>query len=144
VRAAAIRGLAAIRADMNTILAAAKTESQDDEIRRAAMEALVTLKTKPGLAAIIEITKPGNLSRTRADAIGHVARLAELDPEAAFEAVAACVNDREQRARLAAGQALVAIKNPRGVEVLTKRLAKVTDASERRMVEGWLAALNAK
>lgn len=144
VKAAAVRGLAAIRADMNTILAATRTESQDDEIRRAAMDALVTLKTKAGLAAVIDITKPGNLSRTRADAIANVVRLAELDPDAAFEAVAACINDREQRARLAAGQGLVDLKNPKGIDALNKRLLKVADASERRLIEGWLAGLAAK
>jgi aminopeptidase N len=141
VRGAAIKGLAAIRTDMDTIVAATKIDSQDDEIRRAAMEALASLNTKASLGPVIEITKPGNLSRTRADAIGHVVKLASHDREAAFAAVAACLNDREQRARLAAGQALADLKDPRGVELLTKRLAKVDNATERRMIEGWIAAL---
>jgi aminopeptidase N len=141
VRAAAIRGLAAIRADLDTIVAAAKVDSQDDEIRRAAMQALVSLDVAAGLREVIEVTKPGNLSRTRADAIGHVVKLASHDREAAFEAVSACLDDREQRARLAAGQALADLKDPRGVALLTTRLAKVREASERRMIERWIASL---
>jgi aminopeptidase N len=144
VRAAAIRGLATIKADLDTIVAATKVESQDDEIRRAAMQALVSLNVPAGLRAVIDVTKPGNLSRSRAEAIGHVVKLAEHDREAAFEAVAACVNDREQRARLAAGQALADLKDPRGVDLLTKRLDKAKNATERRAIEGWITAIGTK
>jgi aminopeptidase N len=144
VRAAAIRGLATIKADLDTIVAATKVESQDDEIRRSAMRALVSLNAPAGLRAVIDVTKPGNLSRTRAEAIGHVVILAEHDREAAFEAVAACVNDREQRARLAAGQALADLKDLRGVDLLTKRLGKAKNATERRAIESWITAIGIK
>jgi hypothetical protein len=144
VRAAAIRGLATIKADLDTIVAATKVESQDDEIRRSAMRALVSLNAPAGLRAVIDVTKLGNLSRTRAEAIGHVVILAEHDREAAFEAVAACVNDREQRARLAAGQALADLKDLRGVDLLTKRLGKAKNATERRAIESWITAIGIK
>jgi hypothetical protein len=45
------------------------------------------------------MTRPGVLTRTRADALGRLAGLAHHDKDAALEAAAACVNEREQRPR---------------------------------------------
>lgn len=146
VRSAAIRSLGKIGAavEFDRILEASRTDSQDDTLRLAALDALVALDRPASLSAVIECTKPGHLSRTRAVAIGHLASLAKHDIERAIIAAAACLDDRENRSRRAAGEALVNIGDQRAIPALEKRAISAKDPAEREQAAVWLEQLKAK
>jgi aminopeptidase N len=145
VRAAAIRGFGTMgaRAAMGPIRSAAGTDSQDDDLRNAAIDALITLDGKDGFEIIVSLTKEGVLSRTRPNAIAGVVKLAHHDKDKAFNLIAPLLADRESRARKAAGQALVDLADPRGIPALQSRLKDVRDPDEVRQLRAWLAALSA-
>lgn len=142
-RAAALEGLGR-RGDeshLPTLLAGLEARSQHDQVRIGAIRGLALLKKKEGLASIIPFTRPGTLNRVRPDAIGAVADLAELDKEAAYDAIAPLLFDREARARTAAGQALVEIKDKRGLAEIERFIETTRHAEERERAEGWRASL---
>jgi len=149
VRAAAIKGLGTLKAagQMPVVMAALKAESQHDQVRQAALEALAEMDQAAGLDAAIAHTGPGVFSRTRPVAVKTVATLAKHDPDRAYEAIAALLNDREDRTARSAGEALVVLKDPRGVA----RLEAFVSAERTRGYEGmasagerWLKSLREK
>ncbi len=145
VRAAAIRGLGAMNAGgaIELLMRTSRAESQDDAVRIASIDALVALNRKSCLAIVGELTKPGRLSRTRAAAIRAVASLAAHDPDLAFELVSANLADREWRSRQAAGESLVQLKDPRGVDALSLRRKDVADPYEQALIDRWTSDLRA-
>jgi len=143
VQAAAIRGLARLRAEAAwpAIVRALNTDSQDDRLRQAALESLPKLGRAEGLGLAIDRVTPGNLSRTRPIAIQAVVDLASHDADAAFQAIAPLLADREVRTRDAAGEALAKLKDPRGVAVLEAFIAESRDRRLREKARGWLEDL---
>jgi aminopeptidase N len=145
VRAAAIRGLGAMNAGgaIELLMRTSRTESQDDAIRLASIDALVALNRKSCLAVVGELTKPGRLSRTRAAAIRAVASLAQHDRDLAFELVSGNLADREWRSRQAAGESLVQLKDPRGLDALALRRKEIADPYEQALIDRWASDLKA-
>ena len=145
VRAAAIRALGKMGAgaEMAIIIEASNTESQDDTLRLAALDALVALDRPASLAAAIDASKPGRLSRTRATALGHIATLAKHDIDRAMAACIASLSDRENRSRRAAGDALVAIGDARAIPALERRAVSAKDPAERAQAAIWIEKLKA-
>ncbi len=123
------------------LLAGLEARSQHDQVRIGAIRGLALHKKKEGLTAIIPYTKAGSLSRVRPEAIGAVADLAELDKVAAYDAIAPLLFDREARARTSAGQALVDIKDKRGLAEIDRFIETTRHAEDRERAEGWRAAL---
>ncbi len=146
VQQAVLRGFAAMNAGaaMPLIVEAAHTESQDDGLRQAALDAVVTLDRREGLLLAVEMTKPGRMSRTRPAAVAAVVKLARHDMVLAINTVGAMIDDREQRARQAAGQGLVDLGDARGLDILAKRAKSARDPYEQRQAKQWFDALNAK
>jgi len=144
VRAAAIRALGKMSAGAETdrIVEASNTESQDDTLRLAALDALAALDRPASLAAAIDATKPGRLSRTRATALGIVAALAKHDVDRAMAACIARLDDRENRSRRAAGDALVTIGDPRAIPALERRALSAKDPAERTQAAIWIERLS--
>jgi len=81
VRASALRSIAAIKAPsaFETLEAAVKTESPDDTLRNAALEALGPLGDDRAVPSLIEWSAPGKPFETRQVAMGAVARLDKKD-----------------------------------------------------------------
>ncbi|MEK6700795.1 MAG: M1 family aminopeptidase [Planctomycetota bacterium] len=146
VQQAILRGFAAMNAGaaMPLIVEAAHTDSQDDALRQAALDAVVTLDRREGLLLAVELTKPGQLSRTRPAAVGAVVKLARHDMALAINVVGSMIDDREQRSRQAAGQGLVDLGDPRGLEILAKRAKVARDPYEQNQAKQWFDALTAK
>jgi HEAT repeat protein len=146
VRAAMLRALGRIGGDEHreVVPASLAIDSQDDAIRQAALDALASLNDPAGLPLAIEYTHPRVNSRTRVTAINTVVKLAHHDPNAAFDAVAPLLRDRQRRAFLAAGQGLVDLGDGRGLEHLRSLRSEVVDPETIWSLEGWIAALEAK
>lgn len=132
-RAAAVRGLGAIKASdrIETILAAAEVDSQDDVIRIAAIDAIGQLKSLRGLPVVRKLAAPGTLSRTRASAVATLARLAHHDRDGVFELVVSMLKDSEARTRRAARQAMLDLEDPRGLAELEKIASESPVVAER-------------
>lgn len=140
VRAAAITGLGQVGALEHLALLerALAADSQGDIVRQAAIEAHALLDTPASLRAVLPFARPGNDSRTRAVAVEAAARLARHDQAAVLDLASTLLNDRELRTRRAAGEALVTLRDPRGLAALQQRLAAARGPDDRRMVERWI------
>lgn len=146
-RAAAIRALGRSPASETTLhicRAALALDSQDDALRQAALDALASLDDPAGLPLALNYTHPRVNSRTRVTAINAAAKLAHHDPQLAYSTLAPLLRDPQRRTFLAAGQALVDLADPRGLEALQSLLAEVPDFDSRWSLESWIAALEAK
>lgn len=146
VRAAAVRGLGALRRaeHLRLLLAAADAESQHDAVRQAALEALVAFDAPEGLPVAIRYALPGTLSRTRATAIRAVKALARHDREAAYRVLTTVLFDRERRAWEAAGQALAELGDVRAVGVLDRLAEDLRDPADREQMAQWKAQILAR
>ncbi|TVQ29870.1 MAG: hypothetical protein EA376_14585 [Phycisphaeraceae bacterium] len=144
-RSTALRGLGRLgdRSHLDIIIDALDSESQHDQVRSAALSALADLDQPEGLEAAIPFTRLGHLSRLRPTAINTVARLAEHDREAAYEAVAPLIRDQEARTRSAAGAALVRIEDERAVEDLRRHAVTWPHPVERERAGRWADQLGA-
>lgn len=143
VRAASVLGLARLKANDAWAItqSALKTDSQDDRLRQAALDALVELDRAEALPLAVSYTRPGVLSRTRPEAIKSVVKLAKHDPNAAYAAIAPLLADKEGRTRDTAGQGLADLKDPRGVAELQNFIATCDDLRLKSRAEGWLETL---
>ncbi len=113
---------------LSVLLDALQAESQHDQVRVGALRGLTNLDHKDGLDAVIPYTAQGHYNRTRPVAIAAVGKLGHYDKDKAFETLAPLALDREERARRAAGSALVELKDERGRDVL----ARAVDAARTR------------
>ncbi|MDX2132612.1 MAG: M1 family aminopeptidase [Planctomycetota bacterium] len=146
VRAEAIRGLGKCQAleHENLLVKALETNSQGDLLRNAALDALVSIDSRWALRRAGELAKPGHDSRTRAQAIKAVGTLAKHDVPFALELASSMLGDVEMRSRRAAGEALVAIGDPRGLDVLSARAAAARGPDDRRTAQRWIEDLRTK
>ncbi|GDY00567.1 aminopeptidase [Phycisphaerae bacterium] len=111
VRAESMKALATMRVNEATpiFLNALQTSSQHDIIRQGALAALAIAQPQGAIEAVIPYTREGYLSRTRAEAISSLAKLASQNPTRAKDALLAALQGRENRPRMAAARALVEI-----------------------------------
>jgi HEAT repeat protein len=123
---------------------AIKSDSQDDHLRLAALTALRERPSAESLQRAIVLTRPGLLPRTRAQAAGVVAELAEHDRDAAYEALRAMLNSPEIRTRMGAGQALVALGDERALEAFDGMMSESKTIDVKWMVGGWRRTLAEK
>jgi aminopeptidase N len=152
VRCAALRGLATIKAPqtLRRIQAALLEESQHDSLRSAALDAAgmlssdETIDQEKLLDLVLVHLKEGFDPRTQAAAAKAAAALAKANPEKAIAALAQLLEAGENRAQRGAGEALVAIGDPRAIPVIESVLAK-TRAEETAWQSGqWLRSLRNK
>jgi aminopeptidase N len=150
VRCANLRALARVDFEVAAplVLAALETSSQSDQLRQAAIGAIVSAKPENGLKMLLPLAQVGFDGRTRVPAIEGVAALAEQDRELALRAITELLKDREHRPRMAAARALVQLRDARGVSALREaitnsRADEVADALreqlqalERSLAEG--------
>jgi aminopeptidase N len=138
-RGAALRGLGDFGepADAAILISALEVDSADDEVRQQALRALADLDEADGLGAAIQYSMPGTLNRTRAVAIGTVGSLAPHDVDAAVDALLPLLNDREVRARNAAGRALAEIGDERALTDLDRLAKSARDPRFREQCERW-------
>jgi aminopeptidase N len=143
VRCTAIKALGEIKSPAGTpaILDALTRESQSDGLRVAALEALASLDDKSTLTRAIACTQVGFDARTRAVAVGTVAKLAHHDPDAAFAALVPLLKDKSLRTVRAAGDALVQMKHPKAAEAITAMLTQEKAEEIAWMAGQWLRAL---
>ncbi len=136
-RAAALEALGKVGdgGHMDIFRAALKAESQHDQVRVGAIKGLATLDEAGCLEAVIPFVGYGNLSRTRPDAAGAIADLADQDIDAAIEALEPLLLDREARTRRAARQALAKIEDDRCVAALDSFIARTRHPAEKREAE---------
>lgn len=123
VRNASLKGLASLRDERaeELLREALGVSSQHDSTRQTALTALGENQFEGALRWVLPYTRPGFDGRTRAPAIAAVAKLAAQDPELAFATLRdIALTDREHRARMNAAQALVDLRDPRGLDVLAQ------------------------
>ncbi|MBL8764505.1 MAG: HEAT repeat domain-containing protein [Phycisphaerae bacterium] len=145
VRAESIRSLAEIKSPeaLDVALAAADVESQNDQIRIAALDALEMLNDPRGLDKAVRYARPGAYNRTRPVAIAAVAALAPHGKDVALQCLVECAADREDRARSAAARALSRVNDPRAVPALEELVAR-SRGRERQRAEVLLNQLREK
>ncbi|MCB9841611.1 MAG: M1 family metallopeptidase [Phycisphaeraceae bacterium] len=146
VRAAALRLIGTLAQDdaFPILSTALLFDSQHDAVRQAAIEALADLDDPRALPLVLEHAAPSADSRTRVTAINAAVRLRRHDPELAYDTIAPLVRDRQRRTFLAAGQALVDIADPRGLDALRAFRAQVGDPDSQWSIDGWIDALSTK
>lgn len=113
---------------LDVYASALRVSSQHENVRAGAIRGLMHLNTPEALPMVIPYTKFGNLSRLRPTAISAAAALSKLNDDCratAYEAISPLLFDSEDRAQRAAIDALVDIRDKRGLEPLA-RLATTT------------------
>jgi len=144
-KAAALRALGARGSgDLPLIESALMTDSQDDILRQAALDALLESQSPTALEVAIRLTRPGTVSRTRAAATAAIGRVFEQDPDLALETLELLLSDPEPRVGLSAGDALVATKLPRALDILAAASANTCGRDAAWRFENWIRALNAQ
>lgn len=119
--------------------AALRSTSQHDQVRLGAIKGLRHLNIKEALDLVLPFIRMGTPGRTRPDAIETIAKLAALSDElrdVVYRATVPLLADREERAQRAAINAMVTIKDRRGLDDLdrlaaTTRNEQTKDAAER-------------
>jgi aminopeptidase N len=146
VRCAAIRTLAGIKSEEagRVATAALKVDSQSDEIRQAALDALAVLDAPKGLEQVLVFAAPGHDTRTRPTALLAAAKLGHQSPDAAVRGIAPYLSDREIRTQRVAGQALVDLKDPRAMAEFDKAMKGARSEELRQQIEDWKKALKEK
>jgi len=146
VRAASLRALGRLKQDGTLLVLtdALTLDSQDDSLRLAALDALASLDDPAGLTLALDYTHPRINSRTRASAIAAAVKLAHHQHELAYTTLAPLLRDPQRRTFLAAGQALVDLRDPRGLEALQSLLSEVPDFDSQWSLRSWMAALQEK
>ena len=119
VRAAALLALGQRKSDgaMSTLENAAKTDSPDDVIRRAALRALGALGNDAAAPRLTEWLEPGKPTRLRTAAIDSLGKLAKKDGSVESRLIA-LLNDADFDIRLAAVYALGERGDPAAIEPL--------------------------
>ncbi|MBX3359531.1 MAG: HEAT repeat domain-containing protein [Phycisphaeraceae bacterium] len=146
VRSAAVAGLGSMRVldALPLVIDAAAVESQDDQIRQAALDALGAMDRAEGYAAALRYCAPGTLSRTRPTAIRTLAALGHHDPDQTLRVLADLLRDDEQRSARAAGEGIATLGDPRGVEILEAFIASASSEVARFDAGRALSDLRAK
>ena len=119
VRAAALLGLGQRKpaGAMNTLEAAAKTDSPDDVIRRAALRAMGALGNDQAVPRLLDWTEQGKPVRLRAAAIASLGQIAKKD-ESVESRLIAQLDDPDFDVRFAAIFALGDRGDPAAIEPL--------------------------
>jgi len=147
-RAAAARGLAAIKAEdrAETLLALTAVPSHQERVRVAAIEALASMQDARGLEPALALAQRGNFDRARPDAIRVLAKLAPKAPDEArarvIESLVGMLDDPERRSRDAAGDALASLKATEATEKLQWIAANARDPGRRERADRWLKAIS--
>ncbi|MBL8760567.1 MAG: HEAT repeat domain-containing protein [Phycisphaerae bacterium] len=146
VRAAAIRGLGDLKAidALGVMLASTRVDSQDDEIRQAALDALAATDAPEGLSAAMKLAKAGTLTRTRANAVSVIGRLAKHNPDEAEAALIGYLGDYELRVVRAAGEALAEMGSARAVETIDAMVLSPRSEETAWMASAWLKTIREK
>lgn len=144
VRAEAARALGRLAHTdaLPLILAAAETDSQHDQIRQAALDALASLDHPDGLPVAIRHTRYGVLPRTRPAAVRALAALSHHDPEPSLDLLISLLDDREVRTIRAAGEALLNHDDPRAHQAIRDFAAAARGSMLRATARAWLDQLN--
>jgi HEAT repeat protein len=135
VRAECLRALGRLKAvDAIPLFdAGLRTESQHDQIRRAAIDAWKESRFPDAFSRVAAMTTPNHSRDARQAAIRAVGELAERDPERAFNLLAALINDRDMRTRRVAVEALLKLDDPRAIPTVDQW----TDAARSRSDKAW-------
>jgi len=146
VRGASLRALGRLKSveHLGLIRSSLDEDSWADEIRQASLDAMRSYDSPESLSTAISLSRAGHDSRTRAAAVSAIPSLARHDPDVAFACVAELAGDSEPRTRAAAGEALAAIGDPRGIQVLDAALAAAKGPEARYYLEKWLKDLRDK
>lgn len=146
VRAAAIRGLGTLKSEENIeiVREAMFTDSHEDVLRQAAIDAMVSYDTADALKSVSRLTAPGGLTRTRAAAAIAVGRLGKHDRDGAFTLVSGLQDDRESRVARGAGEGLVELADPRGLEAIQRWMEAKAVPEYTFLATGWGRELRKK
>jgi HEAT repeat protein len=146
VRAASMRALAKIKSEQapKILAAALKVDSQSDEIRQAAIEAMADLDTPKTLQSVMIYALPGHDTRTRPVAVAAMAKLGHQDQAATLKALVGYLSDRELRTQRAAGQAMVDLKDEKAMAEFDKAEAHAQSDELRQQIADWKKALKEK
>jgi aminopeptidase N len=146
VRCTALRALGRVKPeDASQIVAAAlKVDSQSDEIRQAALEALGELDSPKSLQTAMVYAMPGHDTRTRPVAVATIAKLGHQDRDLALKTLAGYLGDSELRVRRAAGQALVDLKDERAMAEFEKAAKAARSEEFKQQIEDWKKSLREK
>lgn len=139
VRAAAIKGLGKLKAsDYSPLIKSAlESKSQSDILRLAAIEAFASMDARTSIALIRPVIEsPGN-ARTRAVAAEQLGRLHSTDPDAVMKILASMLEDKQLRARYAAGEALVNTKDPNAAALFDAHLPKAKTEEFKWQLMRW-------
>ncbi len=145
VKCAALRSLGQTKSDqaIDIIKVALRTESQSDGLRQAALEAAASLDDEALLADVIALANDGYDGRTQAVAAATIAKLAHHDSDKAFAALETLLKSPNMRVNRAAGEALVAMRDPRALPLI-ESIIEATRAEEIAWQGAqWLKALRA-
>jgi aminopeptidase N len=142
-RAAAIAGLARheARAQADLIVELVAFDDARGAVTRAALDALADLDDPRGLDLALERARYGTPDRLRGSAVRVVGRLAHHRPDEAVPFLMALLDDPERRAREAAGAALVAARDRRGLGPLRAIASSHRNPHFRRQAEAWAREL---
>ena len=142
-RVAAIEGLAHHEASSHVDLIAELVhfKSQHEQVRKAALAALVKLDDPRGLELGMRYAAYGHLDRARPAAIAAVGALAENDRDRAASFLLPLLNDPERRAVQAAGEALAEMGEPRALEPIRAIARTHRSPRMREEAEKWLQTL---
>lgn len=145
-RVAAIRGLAAHEAkqyaDLLTELV--HFESQHDQVRNAALDALAELDDERGLKLAMDYARYGNLDRSRPSAIEVVGKLAHYDEDAAADYLIDLLDDPEPRSQGSAMAALADMGEKRAEPLLEAIAESDPNPQMRDRAERYLERLREK
>jgi len=146
VRAAALKALGKVKSEAapQILVAALKVDSQSDELRQAALEAIGELDTPKTLQSAMIYAMPGHDTRTRPVAVAAMAKLGHQDKDMAIKALAGYLSDHELRTQRAAGQALVDLKDERAFAEFDKAAKAARSEELKQQIEDWKKALREK
>jgi aminopeptidase N len=143
VRVAALLALGQRKAEgaMNTLEGAAKTDSPDDVIRRAALRAMGELGNDQAAPQLLEWLDPGKPMRLRTAAISSLGKVAKKD-EMVESRLIALLNDADFDIRFAAIFALGERGDPKAIEPLENlRKSGDTPSTEGPVIEQQIARI---
>jgi aminopeptidase N len=143
VRVAALLALGQRKAEgaMNTLEGAAKTDSPDDVIRRAALRAMGELGNDQAAPQLLEWLDPGKPMRLRTAAISSLGKVAKKD-EMVESRLIALLNDADFDIRVAAIFALGERGDPKAIEPLENlRKSGDTPSTEGPVIEQQIARI---
>lgn len=150
VRAAAARGLGTIKQPHHiptlVFLCSADpaNDTQHDQLRQAALEALAMLDRSEGLSPASQLARPGALNRTRGRAIQTLGALARHDQPRVTQEIIGYLRDPEARSRRAAAEALSGIASPEALSALDAFAGSWPEPGEARRVRRLADSLRAK